>query len=76
MSKLTAQDTDRINLWARYYARDGDISAFNSVLEYLDIATPDEAATVRFWWHEGCRDYARDMGHLDELMQGMFPSGP
>ena len=54
----------------------GPQSAFNSVREYLDIATPDEAATVRFWWHEGCRDYARDMGHLDELMQGMFPSGP
>ena len=54
----------------------GPQSAFNSVREYLDIATPDEAATVRFWWHEGCRDYARDMGHLDELMQHMLPSGP
>ena len=76
MSELTFQGVSLVALWARYYALDGDMSAFNSVLEYLDVATPDEAATVRFWWHEGCRDYARDMGHLDELMRDMFPSGP
>lgn len=37
MSKLTVQDVSLVTLWARYYARDGDMSAFNSVREYLGI---------------------------------------
>lgn len=69
---ISPVDTDLINMLARSYASGRKPESLNRVAEMLELAADDhERHQVRWWWNEGCRDYAQDMGHLDELLQAL-----
>lgn len=66
-------DLDRINTWARLYARDGNQDTLQAAAEYYSLAiTARERERIVYWWHEGCRDYATDMKHLSELEESLL----
>lgn len=68
MSKIANQDLDVVNRSARLYCLKKDDSYLTVVAEYLLVClTPDEEAQVMWWWNEGTRDYATDMGHLEDM---------
>ena len=57
--------------------------SIDEIAEALELAqSPEEEHSILWWWNEGCRDYATDMVHLDELNAALparraelFPKG-
>lgn len=67
---VTNQDLNTMQTYGRYVARDDDRVALANAVEYMIIAGLDteDADRLRFWFHEGVRNYARDQKHTDECM--------
>ena len=68
--RLAGADLSRLNMLGRRYLNRGETTALDEAAEYLALcANEEEARQVRWWWNEGCRDYADSEEHLKELNQ-------
>lgn len=69
-NNLSNWDLQTINMLARRYTNHNEVEALNKAKEMLALCiTEEEIFSVLWWWNEGCRDYAHDMKHLEELNQ-------
>ena len=84
VNNLTRWDLGRVNTLSRWYTTGKNAQeSIDEIAEALELAqSPEEEHSILWWWNEGCRDYATDMVHLDELNAALparraelFPKG-
>lgn len=59
VNNVSHSDTANMNRLGRLYVRDGNIESLAEAKELFSLAVNEaERNTLRWWWNEGCRDYA------------------
>ena len=68
---ITHAEFGKIRGWGRALAANGDESAAFRAAEWIVIADPQEAQSLRWEFLEGVRNYALNMDHYFQCMDAL-----